>query len=111
MSPDPPQPSERGKCYFSKLSGEIRNRLYKYTFTSKHPLWFKHDRVDDTGKFYMRSPQYKGHQTLEDITAILSQALLECDQLRLVTKQLCAETKGLEIWCNDLCFQEAKDAA
>lgn len=35
---NPFETPEGGVCYFFKLSGEIRNRIYEYTFTSGQPL-------------------------------------------------------------------------
>jgi len=85
-------------CYFFRLPGELRNKIYGYALTTARPLLHAADRENVFRLWCYTSEAEVGPHH-------------ESNQLRFVNRQLYAETRGLSIQYNDLLFTNFKDAA
>jgi len=84
-------------CYFFRLPGELRNKIYEYALTTARPLLYAADQ-ENVFRLWCPVPgQAEGYH--------------EANKLRFVNRQLYAEARGLSIQYNDLLFTNFKDAA
>ncbi|KAF1840336.1 uncharacterized protein K460DRAFT_437402 [Cucurbitaria berberidis CBS 394.84] len=98
MSTNPSTPSANGSCYFFRLPGELRNRVYQFSLSEPEGLRY-HQNSDSVG-FYRRTETSKNdsHDS-------------EANQLKYVCRRLNQETRGLGIRYNMLYFDNFMHAS
>ncbi|KAH7075101.1 hypothetical protein FB567DRAFT_183518 [Paraphoma chrysanthemicola] len=94
--------------HFFRLPAELRIKIYKHALTEQRPINF--DRtVDFAGRWCRNSDERT--VTYGSVARVADENLREVNQLRFVNKQMHMETRGLELWVNEMSFKDIQTAS